>query len=793
MDDPRRPVMAVVGVGLIGGSIALAARERLGADVRGWDPAAGALAAAVERGALTAACGSAAEAVAGADVAFVAAPVSELPAAVAEVLGAAGEECVVSDVGSTKRSVVAAVDDPRFVGGHPLAGAETAGVEHARADLFEGATWYLTPTARTGGILYERLHRLLVDLGARPAAVDADTHDALLATVSHLPHVLANVLVARAARVLSDEGERLPATGPSFRDATRVAGANTAIWRDIYLANADALVDAIDDTMRRLSQVRGALAARDGAAVAAWNDGARAERRRLLEADLAGGEVHELRVAVPNRPGRGGRGRARARARGRQHRRHGALPGLRHVVRHDRAVGRRRRAGGRGAGARRGARADCGAPVNARFAPDGPLRGTLAAPPDKSLSHRAALLAAMSDKPVTITGYLDAADTNSTLAAVQSLGALVERREGSLVVRGAGLRGAAPAAQPIDVGNAGTLMRLLPGWLAGQTDGRWTLDGDASIRRRPVDRIATPLKLMGARIDARDGRFPPFTVAGGPLAGIEYELPVASAQVKSCVLLAGLLASGATTVVEPQPSRDHTERMLAAAGVRVERAGARVTVAAQDELELGALHVPGDPSSAAFHAAAAVLVPRSRIVIEGMGANWTRTGFFRILRRMGGVAVGPLEEPAEGVPAAEPVCELDVRHGPLAGTVVEPEEVPLAIDELPLVALLGCFAEGSTVVRGAAELRVKESDRIATVVDGLRALGGRIEATEDGFAVEGTGGLRGGVLEAHGDHRLAMLGAVAGLASREGVEVVGMEAAAVSYPGFEADLAALRG
>ena len=235
------------------------------------------LAAALERGALTDACGSLAEAVEGADVAFVAAPVGALPATVAEVLAAAGEDCVVTDVGSTKRSVVAAVDDPRFVGGHPLAGAETAGVEHARGDLFEGATWYLTPTARTGGMLYERLHRLLLDLGARPAALDADTHDALLATVSHLPHVLANVLVARAARVLSEEGERLPATGPSFRDATRVAGANTAIWRDIYLANADALVDAIDDTVRRLD--RGPRRAGGAATPPRWRPGTTARAR----------------------------------------------------------------------------------------------------------------------------------------------------------------------------------------------------------------------------------------------------------------------------------------------------------------------------------------------------------------------------------------------------------------------------------------------------------------------------------------------------------------------------------
>jgi prephenate dehydrogenase len=302
MDGPRRPVVAVVGVGLIGGSIGLAAR-RLDAVVRGFDPGDGVLERAVELGAVSAAAGSVREALDGADLAFVAVPVGALPATVADVLAAAGEDCVVTDVGSTKRSVVAAIDDPRFVGGHPLAGAETSGIEHARADLFEGSTWYLTPTERTGGILYERLHRLLVDFGAHPTALDPDTHDALLATVSHLPHVLANVLVARAARVLSDEGERLPATGPSFRDATRVAGANTDIWRDIYLDNADALVEAIDDTVRRLGEVRQSLIAGDGAAVAAWNDGAREERRRLLEADLAGGEVHELRVAVPNRPG----------------------------------------------------------------------------------------------------------------------------------------------------------------------------------------------------------------------------------------------------------------------------------------------------------------------------------------------------------------------------------------------------------------------------------------------------------------------------------------------------------
>ncbi len=426
-----------------------------------------------------------------------------------------------------------------------------------------------------------------------------------------------------------------------------------------------------------------------------------------------------------------------------------------------------------------------------RFDPSGPLRGTLRAPGDKSMSHRAALFGAMSADPVRVTGYLDAADTRSTLSAVHALGALVEEGEpGTLTIRGPGLRAAGDAH--IDVGNAGTLMRLLPGWLAGQSGGEWTFDGDESIRRRPVDRIARPLREMGAQIDATDDRLPPFTVRGTQLHGIEYALPVASAQIKSCVLMAGLLAEGTTTVIEPEPSRDHTERLLARAGCRITRDGDRISLTQHDELELGAIHVPGDPSSAAFHIAAAVLVKGSRIVVTDMSANWTRVGFVRILERMGGIVIGDLETPdASTIRSEEPVTELDVTSGPLVGTVVEPHEVPLAIDELPLVALLGCFAEGETVVTGAAELRVKESDRIATVVDGLRGLGADIEATDDGFVVRGTGGLRGGTIASHGDHRLAMLGAVAGLASREGVTVDGMEAAAVSYPGFESDLRTL--
>ncbi len=419
-----------------------------------------------------------------------------------------------------------------------------------------------------------------------------------------------------------------------------------------------------------------------------------------------------------------------------------------------------------------------------RFDPTGPLRGTLRPPPDKSVSHRAALIAAMGEGETTIEGYLDAADTRSTLAAVEALGARVTAGP-ELRVQGVGLRGAAPAA--IDVGNAGTLLRLLPGWLAGQETGAWTLDGDDSIRRRPVDRVAVPLRLMGARIEAREERLPPLRIEAAPLRGISYELPVASAQVKSCVLFAGLLAEGETRIAEPLPTRDHSERMLAAAGAEVERSDGVVSVHPASRLEPGEIAVPADFSSAAFFLVAALLVPGSDVSLVGVGLNPTRTGLLRVLERMG----AEIEIEPEGERGGEPSGRLRARSSELRGTEVGGEEIPLAIDELPLVALAACFAEGETTIRDAAELRRKESDRIATVSTALTALGGEVEPAEDGMRIAG-GGLRGGAVESQGDHRIAMLGAVAGLASRDGVEVTGMDAAAVSYPGFEDDLASLR-
>jgi 3-phosphoshikimate 1-carboxyvinyltransferase len=433
-----------------------------------------------------------------------------------------------------------------------------------------------------------------------------------------------------------------------------------------------------------------------------------------------------------------------------------------------------------------------------RFEPAGPLRGELRPPPDKSVSHRAALIGAMAEGPTRITGYLDSADTRATLRAVAAVGAKVREAEadehGGLFVEieGIGLRGPRPAA--IDVGNAGTLLRIMPGWLAGQPSGEWAFDGDESIRSRPVDRIAKPLALMGGDVECRDGRLPPLRVRGSDLRGIDYEMPVASAQVKSCLLLAGLLAEGETTIREPFATRDHTERMLAAMGASLRREGDRLTITPSQRLEAGDMPVPGDFSSAAFFIAAALIVPGSELSLREVGINRNRIGLLSVLSRMGiemgGAHEGdrPMTVHAIREPGPEPIATLNVRRASLQGATVTAVDVPSAIDELPLIALLGCFAEGETVVGGAAELRAKESDRIAGVVEGLSVLGGEIEGRPDGFVVRGTGGLRGGTLDARGDHRLAMVGAIAGLASKDGVEVQGFDSVAVSYPRFERDL-----
>ena len=417
-----------------------------------------------------------------------------------------------------------------------------------------------------------------------------------------------------------------------------------------------------------------------------------------------------------------------------------------------------------------------------KVAPAGALVGHIAVPGDKSISHRAVLVGAICEGETLVRGFGRSADTEATIAAVRALGVdVIEEDVDVLRVAGRGTHGLGAPDAPIDCANAGTLLRLLTGIVAAQDGRRYELTGDESLRRRPVDRVAEPLVQMGARIETTEGR-PPLLVEGAALSGIEYRLPMPSAQVKSAVLLAGVLArAGTTTVAEPLPTRDHTEVMLAAAGARVQRRPASVSVEPAERLHLPEVRVPGDFSSAAPFVVAATLLPGSELTVHDVGVNPRRIGLLDVLARMG-ARITIFNRRRFG---GEPVADLEVHSAELVATAIEPEETPVLVDELPLFALAAACARGSSSVQGARELRVKETDRIETVTNALRALGIRIRASDDGFGVRGIPSRpKGGGVDAAGDHRVAMLGAIAGLVSREGVDVKGAEAVAISFPGF---------
>jgi 3-phosphoshikimate 1-carboxyvinyltransferase len=416
-----------------------------------------------------------------------------------------------------------------------------------------------------------------------------------------------------------------------------------------------------------------------------------------------------------------------------------------------------------------------------KIEPAASIEGAIAVPGVKGISQRAVLLGAVADGESKIDGFGRAADTETALSVVRQLGAEVDDDDAETVrVRGVGLRGLRAPDVPIDFGNAGTVLRLAAGLLAGQ-EGRFELVGDESLSSRPQERIAEPLRQMGARVETTDGHAP-VVIEGGGLKPIRYEPPMASAQVKSAVLLAGLLADGGTTrVVERNPTRDHTERLLRELGVSVRRRASEISVAPVDSLPPVNIRIAGDFSSAAPFVLAATLLSGSELLVQGVNVNPLRTGFLDVLERMGAnIAVFNRR-----IESGEPVADLEVRSAPLTATQVDAGEVPRLIDELPLVALAAALARGETVVRGAGELRVKETDRIETVTISLKALGVRIAASDDGFRVRGVPSRpKGGGMDSFGDHRLAMLGAIAGLVSREGVRLEDAEAVAISFPGF---------
>lgn len=714
--------LVVIGLGLIGGSFAKGLRESgvcrevVGVDL---DPQSRQL--AVELGVVDRCEEDLALACQGADVIQLAVPILAMEKLLALLARMDLGQAVLTDVGSAKGNVVRAAQEAfagmpaRFVPGHPIAGSEQSGVEASNAQLFRRHKVILTPLEQTDPDALDLIDRLWRELGADVEHMQVERHDEVLAATSHLPHLLAFGLVDSLAK-RSENLDIFRYAAGGFRDFTRIAGSDPVMWHDIFLANREAVLRTLDTFRNDLDALRDAVDAGDG--------------HQLL------GVFTRARVA-------------------REH--FGKILARRAYV-------------------------DAMNSNDLIFLanPGGRLSGRIRVPGDKSISHRSIMLGSLAEGTTEVEGFLEGEDALATLQAFRDMGVVIEGpHHGRVTIHGVGLHGLKPAPGPIYLGNSGTSMRLLSGLLAAQSFDS-TLTGDPSLSKRPMNRVANPLREMGAVIEtAPEGR-PPMVIRGGhKLKGLTYTLPMASAQVKSCLLLAGLYADGKTTVTEPAPTRDHTERMLRGFGYSVNVDGATASVESGGKLKATHIEVPADISSAAFFLVAASIAEGSELVLEHVGINPTRTGVIDILRLMG--ADIRLENQREV--GGEPVADLHVRAAKLKGIEIPEELVPLAIDEFPVLFVAAACAEGRTVLRGAEELRVKESDRIQVMADGLLTLGVKCEPTPDGIIIDG-GQIGGGEVHGHGDHRIAMAFSVASLRANAPIRIHDCANVATSFPNF---------
>ncbi len=724
--QPAVPVigrLVVVGLGLIGGSFAKGLRESgLCGEVVGVDLDPQSRQLAVELGVVDRCEADLAVACQGADVIQLAVPILAMEKLLALLAGMDLGQAILTDVGSAKGNVVRAARlafggmPARFVPGHPIAGSEQSGVEASNSQLFRRHKVILTPLAETDPAALAVVDRLWRELGADVEHMQVERHDEVLAATSHLPHLLAFGLVDSLAK-RNENLEIFRYAAGGFRDFTRIAGSDPVMWHDIFLANREAVLRTLDTFRSDLDALRDAVDAGDG--------------HQLL------GVFTRARVA-------------------REH--------------FSKILARR---------------AYMDAAANADDVvfvanPGGQLSGKIRVPGDKSISHRSIMLGSLAEGITEVEGFLEGEDALATLQAFRDMGVVIEGpHHGRVTIHGVGLHGLKPAPGPIYLGNSGTSMRLLSGLLAAQRFDS-VLTGDASLSRRPMNRVAKPLREMGAVIETGPQGQPPLTIRGGQvLKGMNYTLPMASAQVKSSLLLAGLYAEGRTAVTEPAPTRDHTERMLRGFGCPVEVKGETVAVESGHGLVATRIEVPGDISSSAFFLVAASIAEGSELLLEHVGINPTRTGVIDILRLMG--ADITLENPREV--GGEPVADLRVRAARLKGIEIPLALVPLAIDEFPVLFVAAACAEGRTVLRGAEELRVKESDRIQVMADGLLALGVKCVPTPDGIIIDG-GGMTGGEVHAHGDHRIAMAFSVASLRATAPIRIHDCANVATSFPNF---------
>ena len=750
--------VAIIGLGLIGGSLAAAIRARgLATTI-----VAGARSErTLERGKLLGLIddGSTdfAEAVKGADLVFLSVPVSSMADTMAKMAPGLGNTVIITDGGSVKGKVIDAAQQTipahinRFVPGHPIAGKEKSGVDAADASLYQNHRVILTPTGHTDPQATEKVRALWAAVGAEVLTMAPDEHDRVLAETSHLPHLLAFSLVDTLARQ-GDSLDIFRYAAGGFRDFTRIASSDPLMWHDIFKENRDSVLRAVDLFQHGLASFRQAVEQGDSDALLAIMTRANSARAHFLALSArtsytAAAQLNDDRI--------------------------NATASDNTAMSNTVSAGHGRR-------------------VEFHLQPGGALNGSLRVPGDKSISHRSIMLGALADGITEIEGFLEGEDALATLQAFRDMGVVIEGPSaGRVRVHGVGLRGLKAPNGTLYMGNSGTSMRLLMGLLSGQPFDT-ELTGDASLSKRPMERVAKPLRAMGADIATSDGPekkgTPPVHIKGSTaLKGIHYDLPVASAQVKSAILLAGLYAEGDTSVTEPAPTRDHTERMLAGFGYPVSRDGATSKVSGGGKLTACSLEVPADISSAAFFLVGASIAEGSELLLRHVGINPTRTGIIDILKLMGADITLENQRDAGG----EPVADIRVRSAKLKGITIPEELVPLAIDEFPVLFIAAANAEGDTILHGAEELRVKESDRIQVMADGLTTVGVENEVYPDGIRIRG-GQYGGGEVYAHGDHRIAMSFAIASLKANAPILIHDCANVATSFPGF-AELASNAG
>ncbi len=712
--------LCVIGVGLMGGSLARAARhygltKRIVGFGREVDQKN--LQKAKDLGVIDDYYLQIEEAIQGVDCVLIATPVAALENIFELLKPYWSEHTIYTDVGSTKASIVNAAEHvfgfipSNLVPAHPIAGAEQSGVEASFYDLFLNRRLIITPLTNTDNNAVNKIKLLWERCGSDVSVMTVDRHDEILAATSHLPHILAFALVDMLGQK-DQQSEIFKYAAGGFRDFTRIASSDPTMWRDICLANKSEIIPLLQQTKEQLDKIQALLEADDGQQLLSIFAYANTARQRFLN-QFEGNMSKSITFQVK---------------------------------------------------------------------PGGSLKGEGRVPGDKSMSHRSIMLGSLAEGTTHVKGFLEAEDALATLQAFRDMGVEIEGPvNGSLTIHGVGKHGLKAPKNELYLGNSGTSMRLLSGLLAGQTFDS-VLTGDKSLSGRPMKRVTGPLAAMGADIKTTEAGTAPLYITGkaGQLTAIDYEMPMASAQVKSCLLLAGMYAEGDTSVTEPAPTRDHTERMLSGFSYPVNKEGSRVTINANGKLTACDIDVPSDISSAAFFLVGASIAPGSDLLLKHVGINPTRTGVIDILRLMG----AKIEVLNERTVGGEPVADLHVVYSPLKGIDIPEDLVPLAIDEFPVLFVAAACAEGQTRLTGAEELRVKESDRIQVMADGLQILGVDAQPTADGMVIQGSS-IGGGVVTSHGDHRIAMSFSIAGLRATAPITVLDCANVNTSFPEFK--------